>query len=683
MAQGYYTLQEAASVLGMSPDKLKQMAQKNQIRSFQDRGTWRFRIKDIEELARSRAGTSDPDLVLGEAPPKSGAAPRSGIKSKSGIGGPKTPRKEESQDDSVFDFELSTGDDLEVPPASPPRRSPSGHGAKPPSKATPKSGVRKSENRPAMLPEGSDSDVKLVADGSDFDLTYQPKSKVDSPRPVKAPSSGGIRNPSSGAVKLPSSGSVKSPGSGVVRGGTPSSGHRRSGTTPKPTDSGARLVPMDSDSDVKIVGSNEEVPLGEMPDVTQADSNVRLEKVKPPSRGEEERMSMTEEINLDEEIAKAEAKKAQQRASRVKPKSELKMSPFELSDSDVGHQPATPVQAKKKPTEDSSDFDLAVPKDGSSDFDISPESSSPTSEESDFSLELDDDALGGDSQKMSGPSSGINLSKPLDHGISLEGDDSSVDFDLSLEPGATPRPELQAQGETGDSSEFDLSLDLPEADSSTEDASSSEFELSLDSSGEMAADSSEFELSLDDAEAQKPQAKKPAGKKKKPSSAGGEEGDIFETDFEVPSLEEDDSSVTAGIDTDLESSDFDLALDDSEIAADEESGSQVVALDEDEASEVVADDEIQEVESEFGNIDGEEEEAAAEEDDAIRPLASAQPMEPAPWGVLPVLFMLPSLIVMLLVGLLGLEMVNSSVGSRPPGTLTRALGDQFGINSFK
>ncbi len=77
MVQGYFTLQEAAKHLNMSVDELKQMAQKGKIRSFQDRGTLRFRIQDIQELARQRGVSSDPDLVLGEAslPPKKGDAP--------------------------------------------------------------------------------------------------------------------------------------------------------------------------------------------------------------------------------------------------------------------------------------------------------------------------------------------------------------------------------------------------------------------------------------------------------------------------------------------------------------------------------------------------------------------------------------------------------------------------------
>ena len=94
MAQGYYTLTEAAQFLSMPVDELKQMAQKGQIRSFQDRGTLRFRIQDIQELARKRGVSTDPELVLGDAslpmPKSSSASPRSGIKKKSQAS-PKTP----------------------------------------------------------------------------------------------------------------------------------------------------------------------------------------------------------------------------------------------------------------------------------------------------------------------------------------------------------------------------------------------------------------------------------------------------------------------------------------------------------------------------------------------------------------------------------------------------------------
>jgi tetratricopeptide (TPR) repeat protein len=82
------------------------------------------------------------------------------------------------------------------------------------------------------------------------------------------------------------------------------------------------------------------------------------------------------------------------------------------------------------------------------------------------------------------------------------------------------------------------------------------------------------------------------------SAAGNESGiragkdkDIFETDFEVPALEEESGSQVAALDTDLDSSDFDLALGDSDVTPGDDSGSEVVGLDEevpDDAAATVA-----------------------------------------------------------------------------------------------
>src|ERR1019366_3167508 len=67
----YYTLEQAAKILQTTPEKVKEMAKKNEVRVFQDRGNLRFRAPEIDELARSRGLGSDPALTLGEAPPKS------------------------------------------------------------------------------------------------------------------------------------------------------------------------------------------------------------------------------------------------------------------------------------------------------------------------------------------------------------------------------------------------------------------------------------------------------------------------------------------------------------------------------------------------------------------------------------------------------------------------------------
>src|SRR5438105_3942581 len=130
MVQGYYTLQEAAQYLNMPVDELKQMAQKGQIRSFQDRGTLRFRTQDIQELGRSRGNRSDPELALGDA--SLPAAPKSAAKKTPAA--PKTPAKKEASPE-VFDFDFG-GDNVDLgadlpTPGSGSKGKPSSKGKKP------------------------------------------------------------------------------------------------------------------------------------------------------------------------------------------------------------------------------------------------------------------------------------------------------------------------------------------------------------------------------------------------------------------------------------------------------------------------------------------------------------------------------------------------------------------------
>ena len=65
MAQ-FYTLEEAARVLGMGPEDLKPKAQHREVRAFMDGGSWQFRVADIDELARRRGLGSDPELSLSD-----------------------------------------------------------------------------------------------------------------------------------------------------------------------------------------------------------------------------------------------------------------------------------------------------------------------------------------------------------------------------------------------------------------------------------------------------------------------------------------------------------------------------------------------------------------------------------------------------------------------------------------
>jgi hypothetical protein len=769
MAQDYYTLEEAAAIVRMSPDDLKQMARKGELRSFQDRGTWRFRVPDIEELARRRGVGSDPDLVLGEAPvpkPTDSPAPRSpGPRSP----GPRSPGRK-SREAEVFDFDLASDEEsigvgkeflLEVPGSSRKQGGSkskadgpkSGEPKSGPKSAGPKSGPRPGDPKsgpkspgakssgpkspgprsPAPTP-GSDSDVRLVSDGSDddFHLPLDSDAKLidDSAPPpqVKQPQRGqsGLGGPTS-----------PSPGKSALK--------RRTGATPSapPVDSGVRLVPMDSDSDVRIVGPGSDeasLPLGAAPPPSNADSDIRLEKhqePRPPSDGG----MLTEEINLDEELRKEEAQRKPGSASKLRPKPQAapgfpSASPFELSEADINLPPESePLAQSKSPKDSSSDFDLTPASESpspldesSSDFDLTPagESASPIEPSSDeeFHLEMPADEVGlGELPADAGakrPQSGIRLDKPADSGISLEqgGDGSDeIEFELSLDAESTPKPQspaAKAPSSAADSdSEFELTLDAEEPKTPAGD--SSEFELTLDSEepkprggtalasakAPSSADSdSEFELTLDDSGGLSPLEQDASPQVKSDS----DEKDIFETDFEVPALEEDSGSEAVAMDsgdTGLESSDFDIAVGEDDVPAEEESGSQVMALDEEEepvapptrkgkkkAAAVHAAVGDQEVEAEedagFGalGVGGEEEveaevEAEVEEEPVARTIVKEKLIPPAPWGVMPVLFMLPCVAVMVVVAMLGFELVQSMNGYKSPGLITRTLTNLF------
>lgn len=657
MVQGYQTLQEAAQFLGMPADDLKLMAQRNQIRSFQDRGTLRFRIQDIQELARQRGLTSDPDLVLGETPPASGAGPRTPP-------APRTPQQAPpSSGPDVFEFDFDGGEDVDI-----------GHELF--ANMGPQSDAKSKPPRTPGSPKpqaGSDSDVRLVSDlavgGEDFSLPVGSDSDVKLVgESIPMAEDSNVRlapaTPPTGSAGRSSKLGPQSP--------KPKRSSRLGGSpSPQPRDSGVRLVPMDSDSDVKIVGAgSDEVALGVHPAPSAGDSDVRLESAMPPVPGGADLgMMLTEEINLDEEIRRQEAaQKSQESPGRVKPRSQVRFpseSPFELSDSDL-NAPSSAQKAGLSP--DSSDFDLTpqVAPDDSSDFELTPvQEQGALGGSDDFSLELppDDSVLGGSGEgELSGPSSGISLSNPVDGGISLEepGADDSIDFDLSLEAEPTPRP-TQAASPADSDSEFELSLDID--DSAVQKGladSDSEFELTLDDSGNLAPLEEEV-----------------------PQLADSGEKDIFETDFEVPGL--DDSGT---VDSDIESSDFDIQLDDSDLA-DEESGSQVVALDEeaDDAAETVTGDEDMpeiSVEEDFGgfdDIEGGEVEAEVEEEEGeveVREKVVEKMLEPAPWGAMPVALMLPCVIVMFLVGLMGFELIQSATGYKQPGFLTRTFSKMIG-----
>ena len=449
-------------------------------------------------------------------------------------------------------------------------------------------------------------------------------------------------------------------------------------------DSSVRIVPLDpSDSDIRMVpDSTDEVALGPSRGKSTSDSDIRLEHSKPSKRESDDAL-VTEEIDLDAELGKAAAAAAPGRHRAPKPAQPQlpTSSPFELSEADLDmDDPARPARrTQHKAAGDSSDdFELAPTADSSSPLELGSDEMP--------SLELDDDEVNLGELSGGGGGSGINLRDPADSGISLE-QEGSDEFELSLDAGTTPKPAPAANLNDSDS-EFELSLD-DSGEAATLDADSSEFELSLDdSSGELevdpaaaADDSSEFELTLDDSGG---------------SSPLDESGDrdIFETDFEVPALEEESGSEAVALDddTDLESSDFDLALGDEDAVAEDESGSQVVALeDEEDADEGAATVQRKAKSAAKGrskavpsdlalsdSVDDSPYEGLGETDEEPGKVKIEYRDAPTtPWGPVPALLMIPSVLVLFVIGLMGFELIQSMLayqkGTKATGLIIQPL----------
>jgi hypothetical protein len=543
MAQGFYTLEEAAERLGMAAHELNLMVQRREVRGFQDRGTWRFRTQDIEELARRRGRASDPDLQLRDSKAPSPPPPPAG---------------------DIFPFELDKGNEQDFG-----------------------TDIFSVAAEPARTPPGSDSDVRLVPDGSKLDLqTVEPRAE-----------------------------------------GKPSSS--------------AKIKP-DSDSDVKLVdvSSDDVVPIGSE-DRPQSDSDVRLDaggSSKPghdsgvklggkPGAALSDETLLIGEINLEDAPSKSGRRKTPRTSALDRT------------------EPADAKSRDSSPLTDSSDLDLtpaAEKQPGSSLFDSSSE-------------ELTLDSSG--ELNVAGGKGKPAASKP----------DSPVDSDISL-------------GESGsDEISFELSVDDSEAGPTTPKPgavkkldSSSEFELTLDDEGlaPLEGEQSDTEL-LQTNLTLEPERKKPAAKKKKGDS---------ELELQI-----DDAA------TDLESSEFELAIEDQTATEGEE-----VIIDEDigEADETAVRPMLDDEGVEELLAEGEEglviDEAAEEEDReaatqaALASIAAASASPPS-WGAWSLVH-LPTTFLMVVVGFLLLEMMRSVLGytqpNQPAGMvfeITRDIAKAIGL----
>ena len=381
----------------------------------------------------------------------------------------------------------------------------------------------------------------------------------------------------------------------------------------------------------------------------KGDSDVRLDMT--PTKKDPRGKEATEEIVLD--LDPPSGKNPGKSSARL-------MGP--------GSARLSPPASAKIPGAQASGSD-----DGSSEFELSLDSDSDS-----FELQLNNDSseevpLGGEATRTGGGASGINLGKPSDSGVSLErkgkkkkpveDDSDSLDFDLTLDSSGGPK-----------------SRPIP--------------------STKMEEASSEFELTLEDSD----------GSASMSALAAQEQGnrDIFETDFELPSDADDSGSEVLSVDasdTDLENSDFDLAISDADAPSEEDSASEVVMMDDDELLDSDEGDSVltADIEDEDkptpstlrrrGSKSGDDDEddmasamgkrSRAADDAPMRSLPAAPPK----WGILPLLMLVPTFIIAFLGLLLTLEIVRGMAGYQAPNStsspLANSVAELFGGKAKK
>jgi len=397
----------------------------------------------------------------------------------------------------------------------------------------------------------------------------------------------------------------------------------------------------------------------------KSDSDVRLEKAAKTAAADDEESILTEEAQHVGEggSGKLSGKSGKLSAAKLKSGDSGKHKQPDSGTTKAGDSGRAKPTAAKQAEDDSSEFELTLDAD-SDEFELS---LAPDSSEEVALGEMPPETAKGKSGN-----SGINLNRPADSGVSLEkrkakGDEEEVDFELSLEaPGSgSSRKKLGGSG----------SKIKPDSDS--------EFELTLEEPSDLAAEVT------------------PAAEKK---------GDIFEaTDFEIPALEDDSASEAVSLDeadTDLESSDFDLALDEADVSADDESASEVVAIedrdvskakskrrrkaaDDDDAAVDLGDD-LEEGPSASkalrgvrrGEDDDDYEVSESVEDEEGRPVAVAAP---AKWGPLPAVLMFPTVLILFIGGLMAYELLHSVWGyqqaAKPTTPLVSWIAETTGMKT--
>ncbi len=455
-----------------------------------------------------------------------------------------------------------------------------------------------------------------------------------------------------------------------------------------------------------------------------SDSDVKLGSGKKKPKSDEATVP-TEEIALDFSGPGSAVIKGGSSAKLSAPKTGSSPGKLSSPDTGTGTGKLTPDPAKKSDSAKKSDAKKSSrrsdalrgtpggPPADSSEFELSLDADS-----DDFELQMSGDSSAGDEVDLGslpkdkdkgiarGSKSGINLRDPADSGISLEkGKGKDAKGSDSKKKSKGPKDSADDSSDSGTTTapsnmDFELSLDSSEAASTSKLGAPKSGKLVLDSESD-----SEFELTLDDSSSSSlEQAALQAE-----GSEGEDKGDIFETDFEIPPMPEGESGseAVAVADSDVEKADFEMAPDDSDVTADEPSQSAVVLVDDEDGPKAkkrgakkpaskasIADVDLGDAGLE--EVEDDEDSAGAalkgakgrrrdedEDEEEEAPAGAVVERPTKPWGVVPVVFLAPTLLVTLLGVLMGYELLNTMWGyqqpRKPSAPITRGLADAFGM----
>lgn len=591
MAQEFCTLEQAAQMLNMSPQELNAMIQRREIRAFSDRGTWRLRVQDVQELARRRGIPSSEEIPL--PPPKSGRISKSGKIPKPITAEPPVPLTPAMEEQPLeAEIVLSPGDEIHLTPQEDVQV------------AMPAETVDIfASDEPSTKKTGSKSEIILVPKEGEIELLA-----VED------------EGPASSSFVFPTGKKPKTAAPTKVEREVPDEGGFAIGGDEPPTTVGDSQVRLDSLS-------------GRLPDsgvrLVDFDLPSQLSGLMPPPPSSRKIPKPPSTVDLLRPGAVPPG--APGSGTKIPPPSGKQPLPPPVapapSSSKIGPPPKSGKAAgeSKKSLSDAPGFDPAVaanlanlsPTDSGSESALKPELSL-----SDFELEVTRNEPGDSvfdltTSKPSVPSLELELTSDLDVGPD-EGESDVVDISggprQKPASGGTMRGKIEEQFEATESGTFELS---------TEGDDSSDFELALDSGSSESLDLAEESDELE-----------PAGS------------------IEVRPDE-------------TETSDFELALD-------EDSSSEV--LDETTDSEVVViEDEEGVPAAERAGVPIEDEdlvveEAAEEEEPAVSEAALAAAAAPAEWGYWS-LTLVPTVLVMPLVGFLLFEMIRSATSYHQPGVV--------------